>query len=85
MRIILFIFLLWCSSITHAAQITYSFSGVLDRIQDDFSFLNGEFSIGDSFNGLFTYLTGVPELSTTIGDPTTAIYSSIISLHWQQV
>jgi len=78
MRITIFILFFIVATASNAAQITYSFSGVLDRVQDDYGFINGEFSVGNTFNGFFTYQTGAPEASTTIGDPTTAIYSSII-------
>ncbi len=40
MRTISFMLFFWASSITYAAQVTYSFSGVLDRIQDDNGFVN---------------------------------------------
>lgn len=81
MKIFIAIFLISFSLTARAAQITYSFSGILNRIQDDYGFLNGEFSVGDAFRGSFTYLTNVPEGITTIEDHTTAIYSSIIDFN----
>jgi hypothetical protein len=62
---------------SHAATISYAFTGVLDRITDDFNILTGQFSVGDTFQGSFSYITNAPEASNTVNDPTLAIYSVV--------
>ncbi len=60
-----------------AAELQFQFSGTLTSITDEHGFLNGQFSLGNAMSGILVYETNVNEGSTTLDDPTTAVYAAI--------
>ncbi len=63
-----------------AGIIQYSFQGELERITDDFNFIDDEFTVGTEFYGIFSYSTEAVEESSYINDDSIGIYSTIIHL-----
>ncbi|HEY9200005.1 MAG TPA: hypothetical protein VIQ81_00285 [Gammaproteobacteria bacterium] len=66
-------------NVNAATITTFMFSGVIDRVVDDNTVLNGEISIGTEFTGYFTYNydRSIPENSSFSDDPTVAFYPVI--------
>jgi len=63
-----------------AGIIQYSFQGELERITDDFNYINDEFTAGTEFSGIFSYSTEAVQELSYIGDDSIGLYSAIINL-----
>lgn len=65
------------SSVSSAEEVSFKFTGSLNTILDNSSFLHGEFAVGNSFEGVVTYDTNGEEGTTTLANPTTGIYWAV--------